>query len=508
MPEEAELKLSVRPEHAARIGKHPVVRKLKTGRASTKHLVGTYFDTPDLLLRRRDMSLRVRAVDRRFIQTLKRMKPSEGAIFARDEWEADVAGESPDISKLEASDIRQIFEADGVAASLRPLFSTDVQRTVWHLNDDGAEIELALDVGEIRDRNGGRVPICEAELELKAGDARRLYDVALALNDRVDCTVSGQAKSERGYALYGKEAPMPVKASRVALKRGTTVWQGFVAISRNCLAQLEANAPVAREGRDPEGIHQARIAIRRLRAVFKVFKPALPADKRKYFAKDLRWLQQQLGDARDLDVFLYEMLDPMLAHLPTEPALIALRARVVKARAAAQTRARKALQSRRYGRLRLELERWFAEPLAPDADPVLSRSVRWFARRSIRKAQDKMIAAGDDIAGLSEAGLHALRIRGKQVRYCVEFFAGLFPEKGPRRHARLLAQLQDCLGALNDSVVANDVLARLERAGGALDPRAKAHVVGWFAARIHKERKKLGRIWGRVSKVDAYWASR
>jgi inorganic triphosphatase YgiF len=508
MPVEAELKLSVRPEHAARIGRHPVVRKLKTGRASTKHMVGTYFDTPDLLLRRREMSLRVRAVDRRFIQTLKRMKPAQGAILERDEWEADVAGESPDISKLEASAVRQIFAADGVAASLRPLFKTDVQRTVWRLRDADAEIELALDVGEIRDQNGGRVPVCEAELELKAGDARRLYDVALALNDRVDCTVSGLAKSERGYALYRKEVMVPVKASRVALKRSTTVWQSFVAICRNCLAQLEANAPVAREGRDPEGIHQARVAIRRLRAAFKVFKPVLSEEKRVFFAKDLRWLQRQLGDARDLDVFLGEMLDPMRAHLPKDPALIALRGRVVKARAAAQVRAQKALESRRYGRLRLELERWFAEPLGADADPALSRSVRWFARRSIRKANDKMIAAGDDLAGLSEAKLHALRIRGKQVRYCVEFFASLFAEKGPRRHARLLARLQDCLGGLNDSAVANEVLTRLERAGGPLDPRAKANVVGWFAARIHEERKNLDRIWARLSDVDAYWASR
>jgi inorganic triphosphatase YgiF len=508
MPEEAELKLAVRPEHAARIGRHPVVQKLKTGRASTKHLVGTYYDTPDLLLRRRDMSLRVRKVDRRFVQTLKRMKPSEGAIFERDEWEADVAGDCPDISKLAARDVRRVFEADGVAAKLQPLFKTDVRRTVWHLCDPEAEIELALDIGEIRDGNGGHVPVCEAELELKSGNPRRLYDVALALTDKVDCTVSGVAKSERGYALYRKEPLVPVKAARVPLKRATTVWQGFVAISRNCLAHLEANAPVARDGRDPEGIHQARVAIRRLRAAFKVFKPVLPEDKRQYFAKDLRWLQQQLGDARDLDVFLGEMLDPLLARAPKEAALIAFRERVETARTGAYGRARKALESKRYGRLRLELERWFAEPLPRDADPRLSRGIRWFARRSIRKAQRKMLAAGADLDTLSEAGLHALRIRGKQVRYCVEFFAGLFPEKGPRTHAKLLARLQDCLGALNDSAVAHDILARMERSDGAIDPRARAYVDGWFAARIHDERATLGRIWKRVSKVEAYWASR
>lgn len=508
MPEEAELKLSVRPEHAARIGKHPIVRKLKTGRAHTKHLVGTYFDTPDLLLKRHDLSLRIRKADRRYIQTVKRMRPAAGAILARDEWESDVAGNSPDIAKVEDGGIRQMLETEGVAARLRPLFRTDMRRTVWTLHYGDTEIELALDVGDIRDGNGGRVPVCEAELELKGGDACRLYDIALALSDRVDCTVSSLAKSERGYALYRKELPKPVKASGVPLQRGMTVWQSFVAICRNCLAQLEANAPVAREGQDPEGLHQARVALRRLRAAFKVFKPALPAERRVSFAKDLRWLQKQLGAARDLDVFLGEMLQPMLAHLPDEPALLDLRDRVEKARADAYRQAEEALESRCYGHLRLALEQWFAESSAPGADAALMRSVRWFARRSIRKAHDKMMSAGSELATMSEADLHALRIRCKQARYCVEFFSGLFPVKGPRRHAKMLARLQDCLGALNDSVVANAVLERLEQAGGPLDPQVKAYVLGWFAARIHAERRNLAQAWSRLSALDAYWLSR
>lgn len=508
MSEEAELKLSVRPAHAARIGRHPLVQKLKTGRARTKRMVGTYFDTPDLLLKRRDLALRVREVDKRHIQTLKRMKPSTGGIFIRDEWEADVADDRPDVSKIEEGDVRRIFEADGVASLLQPLFRTEVKRTVWTLRDDGAEIELALDIGEIRGAKGGSVPVCEAELELKAGDTRRLYDVALALNDKVDCTVSGLAKSDRGYAMLGDRPPAPVKASAVPLKRGMTVWQAFVEICRNCLVHLEANAPIARDGRDPEGVHQARVAIRRLRAAFKVFKPALPAERRAYFAKDLRWLQRQLGDARDLDVFLTETLDPMLAHQPGEAALLDLRERVVAMRADAYGRAQKALESRRYGRLRLELERWFVDPLPADADRALRRSVRWFARRSIRKAHGKMLAAGNDLDALSEGDLHALRILGKQARYCVEFFAGLFPEKGPRRHAKVLARLQDCLGALNDSTVANDLLKQLERKDATLNGRVRAYISGWFAARIHDERAKLKKIWSRLSALDAYWASR
>lgn len=505
MPEETELKLSVRPEHAARIKNHPIVRKLKSGRAYTKRMIGTYYDTPDLMLNRRDLSLRVRDVDRRHIQTIKRMGPDAGAIFVRDEWEQELSGRAPSLGAIEDEDIRRLFAEADAAKSLRPMFRTDVRRTVWTLRDKHAEIELALDIGEILSEQGGSVPICEAELELKSGDPRSLFEVALALNERVDCTVGSLSKSARGYALCRDETPAAVKAKRLVLPRDIMVWQAFVAICRNCLAHLEANGPAARSAFDPEGIHQARVATRRLRAAFKVFKPALPDDKRLRFAKELRWLQKQLGDARDLDVFNSGVLTPLLARQPGETALQKLKARVEQARKDAYGKASNALLSRRYGRIRLELERWFAEPGESAGDPLLSRSIRWFAKRSIRKAHERAMAFGADLSALEDEDLHQLRIRGKQARYCVEFFASLFPDRAPRRHAKALAALQDCLGILNDGVVAREILERLESEAEPLDPCVAPYVLGWFAARIHDERLRLAQIWRKLGGVEAYW---
>ena len=505
MPQETELKLSVRPEHAARIRNHPLVRRLKSGRAWTRRLVGTYYDTPDLLLNRRDLTLRVRAVDQRHIQTIKRMGPAGGALFVRDEWEQEVNGRTPNLGAVEDEDIRRLLTESGAAEALRPLFRTDVRRTVWNLRDKDAEIELALDVGRILSEKGGTAPICEAELELKSGDPRMLFEIALALNARVDCTVGSRSKSDRGYALCRDEAPAAVKASAVTLSRGVTVRQAFVTICRNCLAHLEANDPAARSGFDPEGIHQARVAIRRLRAAFKVFKSALPEDKRVPFAKDLRWLQKQLGDARDLDVFATGVVAPLLARAPEDAALLDLQARVERARKAAYRKASEALRSGRYGRIQLELERWFAEPSWPDGEQLSSRGIRGFARRSIRKAHERVVAFGRDPSVMEDTDLHELRIIGKQARYCVEFFSGLFPDRRPRRHLKSLIALQDCLGILNDGVVARDILARLDSEMEPLDPRVTPYVLGWFAARIHDERERLQQLWPALTGVESYW---
>jgi inorganic triphosphatase YgiF len=468
-------------------------------------LVGTYYDTPDLLLKQRNLSLRVRDIDHRHIQTVKRMGPNAGALFVRDEWESEVNGRAPNLGVIDDEDIRRQFVESGAAAALRPMFRTDVRRTVWMLRDTNAEIELALDVGNILSEKGGSAPICEAELELKSGDPRALFEVALALNERVDCTVGSRSKSDRGYALIRDEAPAAVKAVPVTLDRDVTVWEAFVAICRNCLVHLEANDPAARSGFDPEGIHQARVAIRRLRAAFKIFKSALPEDERAQFAKDLRWLQKQLGDARDLDVFAAGVVAPLLDRAPEDEALIDLKARVERARKSAYRKASEALQSGRYGRIRLALERWFAEPSASADVQISSRSIRWFAKRSIRKSQERVLSAGSDPASMPDAALHELRILGKQARYCVEFFSSLFADRRPRRHLKALIALQDCLGILNDGVVARHILARLDKEAEPLDPRVTPYVLGWFAARIHDERERLQEIWPRLSKVEDYW---
>src|SRR3546814_3298880 len=129
MPEETELKLSVRPEHAARIKNHPIVRKLKSGRAYTKRMIGTYYDTPDRILNRRDLSLRVRDVDRRHIQTIKLMGPDAGAIFVRVGWEQELSGRAPSLGAIDDEDILRLFAGAAAANSVRPIFRTEIPPT-------------------------------------------------------------------------------------------------------------------------------------------------------------------------------------------------------------------------------------------------------------------------------------------------------------------------------------------------------------------------------------------
>ena len=505
MQGETELKLSLPVDQAEKLRKHPLIHSLKSGRARTKRLVGIYYDTPDLFLKQRDMTLRVREVDRRHIQTLKRLGPSVGGLHVRDEWENEVNGKAPDISHIKRQEIGPILDAIDNGPALQPIFRTDVKRTAWTLRDGDLEIELALDIVEIRSEAGRRESICEAELELKSGDPDRLFDIALAFNERVDCTLGHLTKADRGYALCGAEPRKATKASVVVLDPEMTAWQAFVAICESCLRHLEANDPIVRTGEDPEGVHQARVAIRRLRAAFRVFRPILPEAEQRFFAQELRWLQRELGDARDWDVFIIETIEPLQERFPDDLALREMSRRSLLARRTAYAGARNALDSGRYGHLRLALQRWVMRPTHDVDEGDMARNVGWFARRSIRRAHKRVVRFGPDLAAVDEPGLHDLRIRGKQARYCAEFFSSLFPGGEAKRHSKLLAGLQDCLGALNDAVVADQLLARLNKRGSVLDARAAASVEGWFAALIGRERKELRRVWPKIRKLKAYW---
>ena len=501
---ETELKLSLPREQADRLRRHPLIRNLKSGRAQTKRMIGTYFDTPDLSLKRRDLSLRLREVDKRWIQTLKRLGPSTGGLHVRDEWECEVKQPEPDPSCIDNEEVRGLLPNEG-PASLRPLFTTDVRRTAWQLQDGETKIELVLDIGEIRSGNDTVEPICEAELELKSGAPHRLFDIALALNDRIDFTVGHLTKSDRGYVLYSGAKRRPAKAKPIKIKRKMTVRQAFVAICQACLAHLQENEAAALSGTDPEGIHQTRVAIRRLRAAYKVFKPVLPVTERDFFAAELRWLQQELGEARDWDVFLDETINPLAQRFPDDDALKELIRRAKQARARAYLRAQGAMRSRRYGCLRLNLERSLLTESKPLGGGAFNRPVAAFAKRSVRKAHKKVLAMGKGLSKLDDAALHDLRVQIKQSRYCVEFFAGLYSSRQARNHIKALIGLQDCLGVVNDGAVAHDLLSHLKNGSSPADTRAGAYIAGWFSAQSAVSRRGLGRAWNRLLAIKPYW---
>jgi triphosphatase len=177
----------------------------RTGRAIT--LENLYFDTPALTLARSKSALRLRRTPEGWLQTYKTVGTAKSGLHNRHEWEMPVAGQKLEIDAL----LQACDDADAAAAlqraapQLAGLFRTNFTRTLWLISRDDAEIEAAVDQGEIVASVHGetrRTPICEIELELKRGDDAALHALATELS----ASVSGLApddisKAQRGYRL-------------------------------------------------------------------------------------------------------------------------------------------------------------------------------------------------------------------------------------------------------------------------------------------------------------------
>ncbi len=125
---------------------------------------------------------------------------------------------------------------------------------------------MALDVGEVLAGKRSQ-PICEIELELKAGQPDALFALALDWAGQFDCVPFDISKAERGVRLAHDLAAAPVKSVPLSLNRGMSVEDGFAAMVQACLTQFQANLPGVLASDDIEYVHQARVALRRLRAV-------------------------------------------------------------------------------------------------------------------------------------------------------------------------------------------------------------------------------------------------
>src|SRR4030095_2944759 len=189
------------------------------------------------------------------------------------EWEAPVQALQPDLEAIANSPLSELIKPHQFR-HLIPVFRTDVERMTWAVGAGGAKIELTYDAGTV-EAGAESVPIHELELELKEGDVGALFAVARTIARRIPVRLGVQSKSDRGFALAQGKKAGPVKAVPAELPEDASIGDGFAAIATACLTHFRMNEPLLIQGRDPEALHQLRVAIRRLRTALWLFRPVV-----------------------------------------------------------------------------------------------------------------------------------------------------------------------------------------------------------------------------------------
>ncbi len=446
---EFELKLEFDPADRAEIEAHPL---LAAANAEKQTLISVYFDTDDLALRKASVALRVRKIGTRYVQAIKGMDGS-AQLFDRPEWEHEVAGREPDLSLAAGTSLEPLL-TEPVRTALRPLFGTRIERTVYRLPSNGSDVEVAFDEGEIEAAERW-CTVHELELELKQGNPAELFHLARSLAAVVPLRLAVKTKAERGYELV-EDAVQPIeKATRVELDQNMTCRQAFRAIAQNCLRQIIANAPGVCAG-EAEALHQMRVGLRRLRAAIAVFAKEVADSEQERIKGELKWITNELGPARDLDVFAADVLKPLgKSHTDTDHA--ETRRIFAENRAKAYAAAIGSVRSDRFRSLLLDVAEWIeVGPWTADASLSARRErpVKTHAAKVLAKMRKYIRKKGTELREIDAEKRHKLRIKAKNLRYAIEFFAGVLPDdqKAKRREAALsaLRELQDTLGALND----------------------------------------------------------
>jgi inorganic triphosphatase YgiF len=451
MARETELKLALARRDLPRLLAHPLLAACAPQRSRLRN---TYFDTPDLALLARRMAVRERQVGRQTLLTVKTAGSTAGGLSRRGEWEAPTTAGAFGFATL-VDDAALAAWLQARAGRLVPVFRTDFTRRTWLLALGGARIELALDQGTVAsDTPHGprRQPLLELELELLDGPEDALFALAATLGQAVPLYPHATSKAARGYALFAPDRAAPPAPKAARLTAHTDARRAFVDTALGALGQLQAALPQA--ATDAEALHQARVALRRLRVALGLFAPVLPAPFVAHWRNAWRALARQLGPLRERDVLAQALRAAPLDA--TDPALARVLQRQARGHAAARRALAAALREPATPALLVDFVRAvLALPAHPESR--LDRVARrwWRARRRRLRAALEGAHAG------TPAARHALRLAIKKLRYGLELLDGALPDRLATRataaHAALV-RAQTVLGRLQDADSARRLL--------------------------------------------------
>lgn len=318
----------------------------------------------------------------------------------------------------------------------------------------------------------------------------------------------------------------PVKAVPTQLSPSMRPDDAFRAALLDCLAQITANAAALRptesnRGRSVEGLHQLRVAFRRLDTALDAFGREFGQDWLEELRGRAKILTARLSPARDLDVFVEKLRGD--AKWGVREGLPQLKDRAESARDAAWAGVAQCLASPDFEHFSDDVAALASSSLPLGRDKRMSRAARRMLDRQSRRVKKR----GQQAKSGREGDLHRLRIGLKKLRYTCEFFAPLYPKKQVGSYLKTLRGLQNDLGELNDVANVRGVVHDLVKDEVRQDAHKSAHkdahkgahhmgdsaalsyaagaMVGWYGAQVPGIAKAAMKRYRKFKRVKPFW---
>ena len=340
-------------------------------------------------------------------------------------------------------------------------------------------------------------PACRLTLTGSAAALSALLPTLFALRLSVPrASLAREAlAAARGTPLPARHLGAPAIGGDVSISDGLTI------IISHLLDVLLYWADTFRRQRDPEAIHQARVATRRLRSALSIYAPVTPFAELADTAAAVKRCASTLGAARDWDVFLAGTGASLAKMRGRDPRISLLLRAAARRRDATYAELADYLDGPDFRHLELSLGA--ATVLRPwDAGSPPHAQTGPFALTVLTRRLKRIRRRGREIDALSIEMLHELRKDCKRLRYAAEFFAPAFPAKRTRPFLRWLSALQEELGNLNDNAASAHLMVQLGKAGRGY---AGGMVDGMAAASALSDRAGILRGWKRFKQADPFW---
>ena len=452
-------------------------------RSRRQLLVAHYFDTRDSLLARRQMGLRLRRESGSWVQTFKAETAGLERLELNHRLTQRQASPRPSLSPeglpskeqclamgLKRPEINTLLSLE----NLEEQFQVEVRRQTWVVAWGRSQLELAFDQGLLRAADQQQA-FTELELELSAGQWDDLFEATQSLSGYLESLglkafLEPRSKAERGFyfaALHSKDtkAFKFTNRARVGLKKtGLVKTPEQLPPNTSDLLSLHLQTAVHRlsqeliavlETQDPEGPHQARVALRQIRTLLKLLVAAGLLDPSARLEQKASELADALGELRDLDVTEEKLLRPLESQLSFDAAVIAAAVAISE-----QTnRIRESLRQRLLGHdcrgFVLDVFQ-FANTLKghvglPEAQSFANQQAALLRRRVKKRAKLEP----------TDENLHRLRLGYKALRYASPVLLRLGADAGLADDARRAAKAQDRLGNDQDRAVMLTTLQRV-----------------------------------------------
>ena len=490
---------------------------------STEEITDTYYDTEDWRFYRAGYALRVRKTGGEVESTMKSLSPAEGALRRRREISEPLKDDKPATLRKAPGPVGERSRALTGDHELRQMFKILTRRQKFALllkdttdassngapgeangeanggDQSGVRLgEVLIDDSEIpldEEEEPTRLRRIEVEAGLGAAPTPDLQGFVDEMQVALELSPTSTSKYEAGLYAAGLSPDGVAHLGPTDVDSSMNVGEVAFSVLRRQFAEMRAHEPGTRLGEDPEELHDARVATRRMRAAMKVFEVALPGRAR-WFRDELRWVANALGEVRDLDVQIAR-LEAWMEEADEEISgfLDKVLDLMKKRRVTARENMLEVLDSGRYGRL----ESSFAQMLrrGPGAEWELAQSdgnspvlepvtvaapaLIWGYYRKWRKAAKRLGESS------SPDDFHELRKKGKRLRYVLEFVSEVYGEP-VQKLVKPLKALQDDIGDHQDAVVAAGFLRDLgTNTEGPRVPRGAAFAMGVYSERCARE---------------------